>query len=236
MIVRHDVDTFLLITQPDHAQLAETLVSAIRTEASLAGPARRTILLATREHDNGWIEVDALPMVDPATGHPCDFMSGAAPLKHELWLRGVARAAKADALAGALIAEHAVTVHGYRRNDPAWASFFSTIASMRDALLQRIGFTERDAFDAYYRCVRLGDLFSLQFCNGWTEPSIAFGYEAVMEGTSLLITPDPFGGETVKLRVVGRRIPAHKYQDDAHVRAAIAAATPEIVAGTARGM
>ena len=78
MIVRNDEDTFLLITQPDHAQLAETLVSAIRTEPALTGPARRTILLATREHDNGWAEVDALPMVDPATGRPCDFMSGAA--------------------------------------------------------------------------------------------------------------------------------------------------------------
>ena len=236
MIVRNDVDTFLLITQPDHAQLAETLVSAVRTEPALAGSARKTILLATREHDNGWLEVDALPTVDPATGRPCDFMSGAAAIKHELWLRGIARAAKTDALAGALIAEHAVTVYGYRRTDPAWASFFSTIAGMRDALLQRINFTERAVFDAYYRCVRLGDSCSLQFCNGWTDPSDTCGYRAQMQGTSLLITPDPFDGKTVNLRVVARRIPARKYDDDAHVRAAIAAATPEIVTGTAYGM
>jgi len=236
MIVRHDGDTFLLITQPDHAQLAETLVRAIRTEPALAGDARRTILFATREHDNGWLEVDALPMVDAASGRPCDFMSGVAAVKHELWLRGIARAAKTDALAGALIAEHAVTVYGYRRADPAWTSFFSTIGSMRDALLQRIGFTERAVFDAYYRCVRLGDSFSLQFCNSWTDPSDTLGYHAEMQGTSLLIAPDPFDGKTVTLRVVGRRIPARQYRDDAQVRAAIAAATPEIVTGTARGM
>ena len=136
MIVRNDGETFLLITQPDHAQLAETIVRAMRTEAPLFGDARRTILLATREHDNGWIEVDALPTVDPATGRPCDFMSGPAAMKHELWLRGITRVAKTDALAGALIAEHAVTVYGYRRGDAAWSSFFSTIGSMRDALLQ----------------------------------------------------------------------------------------------------
>ena len=235
MIVRDDGDAFLLITQPDHAQLAETLVTAIRTEPPLASEARRTILLATREHDNGWIEVDALPTVDTATGRPCDFMSGAAPLKHELWLRGIARVAKTDALAGALIAEHAVTVYGYRRDDAAWKPFFSTIASMRDALLQRIGLTDREVFDAYYRCVRLGDSFSLQFCNGWTEPSTTLGYHARMEGSSLLIRPDPFAGAVVDLRVVGRRIPARRYQDDAAVRAAIAAATPEIVVGTAHG-
>ena len=172
MIVRDDHDTFLLITQPDHAQLSEAIVAAIRTEPPLAGPARRTILLATREHDNGWIEVDALPTVDPATGRPCDFMSGPAPVKHELWLRGIARAAKADGLAGALVAEHALTVYGYRRGDAAWASFFSTIEGMRDALLERAGVSgaDREMFDACYRCVRLGDSFSLQFCNGWTEP------------------------------------------------------------------
>ena len=236
MIVRDDHDTFLLITQPDHAQLAETIVAALSTEAPLNGTARRAILLATREHDNGWIEVDALPTVDPATGRPCDFMSGPATVKHELWLRGIARAAKADGLAGALVAEHALTVYGYRRDDAAWTSFFSTIESMRDALVERTGFTDREMFGAYYRCVRLGDSFSLQFCNGWTAPATTLGYEAVMDGTTLRIAPDPFDGATVTLRVVGRRIPARRYRDDAQVRTAIAAATPEIVTGTACGM
>jgi hypothetical protein len=236
MIVRDDRDAFLLITQPDHAQLAEMIVAAVRTEAPLDGAARRAILLATREHDNGWIEVDALPSVDASTGRPADFMSGPAPVKHALWLRGIARAAKADALAGALVAEHALTVYGYRRDDAAWTSFFSTIESMRDALVERTGLTDRAMFDACYRCVRLGDSFSLQFCNGWTAPATTLGYEAVMDGTTLRIAPDPFDGATVNLRVVGRRIPARRYLNDAEVRTAVAAATPEIVTGTACGM
>ena len=238
MIVRDDHDTFLLITQPDHAQLSEAIVAAMRTEPPLVGSARRTILLATREHDNGWIEVDAFPTVDLATGRPCDFMSGPAPVKHELWLRGIARAAKADGLAGALVAEHALTVYGYRRGEAAWTSFFSTIEGMRDALLERAGVASADRarFDAYYRCVRLGDSFSLQFCNGWKAPATTLGYRAELQGTTLLIAPDPFGGATVDLRVVGHRIPASAYRDDAQVRTAIAAATPEILSGTARGM
>ena len=239
MIVRNDGASLLLITQPDHAQLAEAIVAAIRTEAPLAGPARRTILLATREHDNGWAEVDALPVVDTASGRPCDFMSGSAAVKHELWLRGIARVAKADPLAGALVAEHALTVYGYRRSDAGWASFFSTIEGMRDALLQRLGFSSGaspQTFDAYYRCVRLGDSFSLQFCNGWTDPSTTLGYRAAMDGTTLRISPDPFAGATVELRVVGHRIPVCVYRDDAQVRAALARATPEIVTGTARGV
>jgi hypothetical protein len=47
-------------------------------------------------------------------------------------------------------------------------------------------------FDAYRRCVRLGDSFPPQFCNNWTEPSSTLGYRAEMRGTTLLIAHRPF--------------------------------------------
>ncbi len=78
MIVRDDGSSFLLITQPDHARLARDIVAAFRTEPALDTPSRDTILFATLEHDNGWIEVDAEPTIDPATGRPCDFIAGPA--------------------------------------------------------------------------------------------------------------------------------------------------------------
>jgi hypothetical protein len=238
MIVRAEGATFLLITQPDHAQLAETIVAAMQTEPPLEGPARRTILLATREHDNGWMEVDAEPTIDPETGRPCDFVSGPARVKHELWLRGITRVAKTDPLAGALVAEHAVTVYGYRQREPAWAPFFGAIEALRDALLQRIGmFTgaARETFEADYRCVRLGDALSLQFCSAWTEPQTTLGYQASVNRATLLVAPDPFAGASVLLRAIGRRIPARRYRHDADLRAALAAATPEVITGDARG-
>jgi hypothetical protein len=57
-----------------------------------------------------------------------------------------------------------------------------------------------------------------------------------MQGSTLVISPDPFAGCAVDLRVVGHRIPAGRYRDDAQVRRAIARATPEIITGTARGV
>ena len=164
-------------------------------------------------------------------------MSGPAPVKHELWLRGIARAAKADRLAGALVAEHALTVYGYRRGDPAWASFFSTIEGMRDALLERagVGSGDRSMFDAYYRCVRLGDSFSLHFCNGWTTPQHTLGYTTSLSGPVLRITPDPFGGARVALRVLAHRIPARRYADAADLRRTLASVTPEVMTGEALG-
>jgi hypothetical protein len=239
MIVRDEGTTLLLITQPDHAQLAAELVAAIQTEPALRGPARDIILTATREHDNGWAEVDAAPTIDPAAGRPRDFMTGPAAVKHELWLCGITRAAKIDILAGALVAEHAVTVYGYRRQDPEWRPFFDSIIAIRDDLLQQIGMltgARRDVFQSEYRCVQLGDAFSLQFCNGWTEPAATFEYRAVMEGATLVISPDPFAGATIPLRVLGRRISARRYVDDADLRDTIAAVVPVVVSGEARGV
>ena len=238
MIVRDEGSTFLLVTQPHHAQLAAEIVSAISTEPPLAGAHRRSILLATREHDNGWIEVDAEPTIDPATGRPSDFIVGPPEVKHELWPRGIRRVGRSDPRAGALVAEHALTVDSYRRHEIGWATFFHTIASLRDALLERIGAAtgeDREAFQAEYRSVRLGDSLSLQFCSGWREPHPTLGYEASMEGGTLVVTPDPFGGAVVPVRVIGRRIPARRYRDDADLRATLAAVTPEVVAGQARG-
>jgi hypothetical protein len=238
MIVRDDGSSFLLITQPDHARLARDIVAAFRTEPALDTPSRDTILFATLEHDNGWIEVDAEPTIDPATGRPCDFIAGPARVKHELWPRGIRRAAQHDLRAGALIAQHAVTVYAYRAGEPEWQSFFGPITAMREDLLGQLGAAgdaARQAFDQQYRCLRLGDVFSLQFCNGWTAPQETLGYRAELKGNTLVISPDPFAGAVVALRIIARRIPARRYDSDRDLRAAVAAAIPEVVEGQATG-
>jgi hypothetical protein len=238
MIVRDDGSSFLLITQPDHARLARDIVAAARTEPALQGEHRDTVLLATLEHDNGWLEVDAEPTIDPATGRPCDFINGPAHVKHELWPRGIRRVARTNPRAGALIAQHALTVYNYREAEREWRPFFGSITALRDDLLEQVGAADgaaREAFDRQYRCVRLGDLLSLQFCNGWTDPHETFGYRATLDGARLLVTPDPFGGGVVALRVMARRIPARRYTSDADLRAAMAVSVPEFLEGEARG-
>ena len=238
MIVRDDGSSLLLITQPDHGRLAHDIVAAMRTEAVLHGPGRETILLATREHDNGWIEVDADPTVDPETGRPYDFIAGPTRVKHDLWPRGIARVAKMNPRAGALVAQHAITVYNYRAAEPEWQPFFGPITAMRDDLLRQLGVIDdggREAFARDYRCVRLGDIFSLQFCNGWVEAQETEGYRAELRGSTLVITPDPFEGRSVALRVMARRIPARPYANDADLNATLADTVPEFLIGDARG-
>jgi hypothetical protein len=237
MIVRDEGSTFLLITQPDHARVAADLVAALHTEPALRTAGRDTILLATREHDNGWAEVDAEPTIEP-TGRPRDFMTGPAAVRREMWTRGVTRVARIDPHAGALVAQHALTVYAYRQGDPEWKPFFASIFTLRDELLQHLGLAtgpSREAFDLEYRCVFLGDALSLQWCNAWPGPEDPLGYQASMAGDALIVSPDPFAGATVPIRVLGRRIPARRYRDDADLRETLGAAVPVVVTGSARG-
>src|SRR5688572_2316318 len=139
MIVRPEGATLVLIAQPEHARLAADIMAGVNTEPRLLGPQRDTLLLATREHDNGWTAVDAAPTIDPETGWPAPFTSGTAVVKVEIWERGVTAAAKLDPRAGALVAQHALSVHDYRRRDPAWRAFFATLTALRDDLLRRLG-------------------------------------------------------------------------------------------------
>ncbi|MBI3050787.1 MAG: hypothetical protein HYY76_21055 [Acidobacteria bacterium] len=109
---------------------------------------------------------------------------------------------------------------------------------MRDDLLRQPGLLTDAAcraFDEEYRCVRLGDALSLQWCNGWPGPEETLGYRATFGDNVLQIAPDPFGGAAVALRLLGRRIPARPYRHDADLREALAAVAPVVVSGEAKG-
>jgi hypothetical protein len=236
MIVREDGDWFFLITQPDHARLAHDIVAALRTEPALHSPARGTVLFATREHDNGWIEEDRHTHVDEL-GMPLDFVSVPAGVKHRIWPRAVARLGRDRPYEAALIAQHALTVHAPHRKDVAWRPFFDAMERARGSCIGGVQPPmSRGRFLADYRFVRIGDLLSLVFCNGWLEPhDLPDGRRTILKGTTVVVTPDPFAGARMALRVRARRIPAPPYASAAELRAALDAAPFESLEGEAVG-
>ena len=87
MIVRLVDDRVALITQPDHARLAGTIMQHCVPLASR--PRRDTILHAIAEHDGGWIEEDAAPTINPTTGDVVDFVNAPLSVRHSVWTRGI---------------------------------------------------------------------------------------------------------------------------------------------------
>jgi hypothetical protein len=237
MIIRRDRKDLLFITQDDHASLAADIVAQWRADGFRSHPRRDVLLLAVREHDNGWREEDATTLVD-AAGEPLDFVSAPTDVKHRIWPRATARLAATDAYAAALVARHAMTVHGQQRADPAWRAFLERMAGLERELLERAGRQAPDRAQAAiddYRFLQAGDQLSLIFCNNWTAPFPRPGGRTILKGTTLEIAPDPFDGARIPLRVPARRLRSRTFASAGDLRDALAGAPVEWIEGDAAG-
>jgi hypothetical protein len=231
MIVRPVHDAVQLITQPDHAHLARTIMR--HCVALAARPRRDAILHAIGEHDNGWAEEDAAPTVDPQTGAVVDFVSVPLSMRHAVWPRGVARL-RDDPWAAALVAQHALTVYDRFRSKDEWTLFFAEMEATRDAM-QRASGMPLDDLMADYAFVRLADLISLTFCTGWTEEQQFGDWTVQLSGTRVVVTPDAFGGAEIPIEIKGREIHTQLFRSDAELRDALSEASPMTLRGEVAG-
>lgn len=230
MIVRDLDGTLELITQPDHAHLAERIMS--RCNELSRHPRAASILRAVREHDNGWVEEDALPRIDPDTGRVVDFISAPAATRQGVWPRGVSRVA--DPWSAALVAQHAITVYDRYRDHPDWLQFFAEMHKIRDREVRGSGGALDDLL-ADYTWVRLGDLVSLVFCTNWIEEQ-QFGEWAVgYDGTRVRVRPDPFGGREVPFQISARRVRSMRFGSDRELQDALRHAPTILLTGAAVG-
>jgi hypothetical protein len=240
MIVRTTGDgNLLLITQPDHARLAATLISAWEATVPLPAALRGAVLYAIEQHDNGWQEVDAAPMWNAGSARPYDFVDTPADVKRDIWPRGIRRVAEDSPLAAALVAQHALTLHAQRRSDPSWTPFFSLIEDLQASLLRRCAGEmpmTREVFDRSYDLLHVGDVLSLVFCNRWKDPFEARGYRITLDNDDdLVVSPDPFNAARVRFEVAARTIPDRAYRSDAELHAAFREGRVVTLPGTAAG-
>jgi uncharacterized protein DUF3891 len=231
VIVRSVHGGLQLMTQPDHAHLARTIMEHCVPLA--ARPRRDAILHAIAEHDNGWTEEDAAPTVNPATGNVVDFVSAPLSVRHAVWPRGVARLAD-DPWAAALVAQHAVTVYDRFRSEAEWTSFFAAMEAMRGAMLRASG-TPLDHLVADYAFVRLADLISLTFCTGWTDEQRFGDWTVQLSGTRVVVTPDAFGGAEIPIEINAREIRNQPFRSDAELRDALSEANTTTLRGEVAG-
>jgi hypothetical protein len=233
MIIRPDDDSLLFVTQPDHARLAADLLSHWTADGFSDHPRRDVLLLAAREHDNGWREVDENPAFDAASGCALDFMTVGDDIKQSVWPRAIERVAQASPYAAALVAQHAISVYDASHQKPTWTSFFDDMAARRDRLLASGPHTPAELQDDY-RFLSVVDLLSLSFCNGWTDERERYGCRVRYGAEGIDVRPGLFS-TTVPMRIRARRLPNRRYASTADLRAAFEDAAPEIVEGMARG-
>jgi hypothetical protein len=231
VIIRRQAESLLFITQPDHAAAAADLVAHF--DGFAANPRRQDIHLAVLEHDAGWHGLDDEIVFDAQAGRALDFMGAPEPVKQSVWPIAVDRLADRAPYAAALIAEHAVFVYSANRDKPEWQPFFAPLEDRRNQLLARAG-VPLETLKADYPFLGVADLVSLSFCNGWTEPRERFGRSVRCEGAAVQMTPSLLPAAPVPVRVRARRVPDRRYASADELRAVLAAASPEFLAGVAR--
>ena len=231
MIIRHEGADYFFITQPDHAALARRVME--RCVALQSHPRAVSILLAIGEHDNGWTEPDADPLVKPETGEPLDFIHAPVAVRQAVWPRGVSRLVL-DPWAAALVAHHAWAVYDRYHGDEEWKAFFAQMEALRDSLVSQSGEPLADLL-ADYRFVRLGDLISLMFCTGWTESQRYNEWTVSRHANVVSVTPQPLDDDVIPVTVAGKRLRAVRYRTNEDLRAALAAAPPVLLRGEVIG-
>jgi Protein of unknown function (DUF3891) len=234
MIIRTTEDSQLFITQPDHARLAAEAIANWREDGFDDNPRRVSILLAAREHDNGWREEDAVTYVD-ANGKALDFICVPLEVRHRIWPRAVERLGEHDPYAAALVAQHALTVYGHYESDVAWDRFFEIMRERCVAQLARSHSGAAEDLATDYRFVHAADRISLAFCTGWPQPLESYGRRIILRHDTVEVSPDPFSGARFPLRIRARRLPVREYASAADLRAALDDAPVEVVEGEAGG-
>ena len=231
MIVRPAEDAVHPITQPDHAALAREIMEHCEPLAERSR--RASILHAIGEHDNGWREPDESPGINAATGAILDFVNADVDVRQGVWPRGVARLDE-DPWAAALVAEHAIVVYDRFRSDAQWESFFAEMETTRDRLIRAAGL-ELGELQTDYRFVRLGDLVSLAFCTGWTEPQRCYEWSVQLHGSRVVVHPDPFGGLDLPFEVSARELSTGRFEFVEEFRVALRRAPVVTLRGVASG-
>lgn len=234
MIIRPAGDSLFFVTQSDHARLASELMHAWYEGGLQHHPRRAAILAAARDHDNGWIEEDDEMHVD-ATGEPLDFIAVPVHVKHRIWPRAATRLGERDPYVAALVTQHALTIHGQQRGDPAWQAFFATMDALRADLVAASGPDAARTLEPDYAFLQTADQLSLIFCNGWRTPFARIGGRTILRDGTLATSPDPFAGRRVPLQVPARRLPARPYASARDLRATYAAALAVSLEGEAVG-
>jgi hypothetical protein len=231
MIVRPIDGGVELITQPAHAALAGRIME--HCTALAVHPRRASIQRAICDHDLGWGATDAIPSIDARRGTILDFVGAPTAIRQGVWPRTIAELAD-DPYAAALVAQHAITVYDRLRDDEEWDGFFASMEASRDGLLGATGHSI-DTLTADYAHVRLGDLISLTFCVGWTEPQKYGEWTVRHYGERVVVSPDPFGGVELPVSIDARVIRRTRFASDVELHDTIARGTTRMLTGTISG-
>jgi hypothetical protein len=241
--------SFLAVSQPMHALVSGQMARAWGAPGFARPEPFEEIATACAQHDVAWMDWEASPSLDTATGRPHAFRQVGARDHAPMWAAGVQRAiASWGPWVGLLVSRHGTRIYAAysdrHRVSPEDASAAETYqreqGALRTELLARLGATEAE-LERAAALVAVTDALSLAACGGiatlgWSGMApLADGGEVPLRlaeaGGAMTVSPWPFAAAEVALAWTALRFPpGTRWTDQAVMRKALLAAQPERIA------
>ncbi|MGH9524434.1 MAG: DUF3891 family protein [Terriglobales bacterium] len=211
---------WLLITQPDHADLSGQIAAAIDARDFPAPPAE--VVNAIRNHDSGWSALEGAGHFPPALhpdGRPVSFFEIAPEQFLEAWDASVERAAENSAVGGYIVSRHFSSLGESRLErapDPpetqAKLRGFVDGERSRQGALRKLA-SDVKQWESYVLLLQFCDLLSLYLCCGapdaveFPQCSPAGRIRATRSGRVVSLSPTPLRS-SLQLQVRGWHWPS----------------------------
>lgn len=168
MVVRETADSFVLITQNDHALISGDIANSFDHSLFVRNGYRDDVLLAIYEHDRCWIPLDESPLWNKSKQRPYSFYDYPLIPKLKYYERGINEVEEMNKYAGLICSMHfAYFFNGVE--EPESKYFFMQERKRQQRLMSEIE-CNRSLLDIHYQMLQFCDLLSLYLC--LNEPGI----------------------------------------------------------------
>jgi len=217
---------WVLISQIEHARLAGRLAEHWGAGEFASLEPRAELLWAIEHHDDGWLEWDSAPGVDPATGVPRSFTEMEIDDSLAIWSASIDAAAGRGQFEGYLVAGHfcalARRASAWRDKERDWPDAERFVSHYESRMHQWLEAWQRQDQQANTPAraesalaqLQFFDLLSLWFCCAEsTEPErvpTPSGPELTLspqDSRHLRLSPWPLAVDRLNLEIPGRIVP-----------------------------
>jgi hypothetical protein len=167
MIIREREESFILITQHDHAKISGEIAQHWKDKYFKGEERKEEAVLAISEHDRGWIESDSAPLWNSHQQKPYTFMDYPLDSKITCYKKGIDEVEIMNKYASLLCSAHYDSFLQYEE-DPIAQKFLDDESTRRLRLLKQCGMlgnmAKEKLFHHHLNILKWCDNLSLYIC------------------------------------------------------------------------
>ena len=188
MIISENSESYRMITQNDHGDLAGQFAAHWGNEQFAKLNPYHSMVLAAETHDNGWWDWDIYPSIDD-NGAPIPFTRTPREFRSDFYGKGIDNVIARDLYAGLIVSMHGVGLGQKRygtmptmveRDDPYSQKFIAEREPTHKGMIEQLnkmeqyaGATSQEQIWHNYLMMQVFDRLSLFFCSNFDISKVA---------------------------------------------------------------